>query len=296
MANINELVARNQQGKADFRAEKQAEREELSDMQNVGVCAITTDPAIYLAYLNLQADNPTISAGNLALVMEQQEDATMVASLEKWNKLGRSVRRGESGLKVLVPEKYRDEQGKIRTGFKVGRVFDVSQTSGGRLPTKVQLRDNTPEMEKALAALIGVCPASIEVVADFAEVSHYEPDSKTILITEGLTDSAQLAALTKEIAHANFHDGGFNTAYRREDYALDAESVSYMVCSRFGVECDAPDASGIAELYDQLEPKDRRTALDFDHSAADRMGRRVEEALNPPQQERQGGTYMEPEK
>ena len=52
------------------------------------------------------------------------------------------------------------------------------------------------------------------------------------------------AALATEISFARLHDRGMNRDYDRGAFQLNAESVGFMVCRRFGVDCPVPDASG----------------------------------------------------
>jgi len=58
-------------------------------------------------------------------------------------KLGRHVKKGERGLKIVVPMKYRkdsladDENDRIF--FRVSHVFDVSQTDGEPLPEPIEV-------------------------------------------------------------------------------------------------------------------------------------------------------------
>ncbi len=49
----------------------QADRENTIAMQDAGVEEITSSPELYVKYLDMQGDNPTYSAGNIALVMFQ---------------------------------------------------------------------------------------------------------------------------------------------------------------------------------------------------------------------------------
>ena len=85
-------------------------------------------------------------------IMLQKPDATLVAPYTKWQKLNRQVKKGEKGIVILCPVKYKkvieqtelDEKGKpvldkngfeIKNktyqdciAFKIGFVFDKSQT------------------------------------------------------------------------------------------------------------------------------------------------------------------------
>lgn len=48
----------------------------------------------------------------------------------------------------------------------------------------------------------------------------------------------------------------------REDCAMDAESVSYMLCRNFGVEAPQPDVSRVGQMFDGMEVQDRRGVVD----------------------------------
>ena len=80
---------------------------------------------------------------NQLLIFCQRPDATRVAGFRKWQQLGRNVRKGEKGLAILAPCKYRttieteDHEEQILQsirGFRVVYVFDISQTEGDDIP------------------------------------------------------------------------------------------------------------------------------------------------------------------
>ncbi len=63
---------------------------------------------------------------------------------------------------------------------------------------------------------------------------------------------------------------------------LDAQSVGYMICRRFGVPCEAPDVSNLAAFfYDGFEPQDRRQALGQIQDMAQKIGGSIERAITP---------------
>ncbi len=87
------------------------------------------------------------SFGNILEIARQKPDATRVAGLYAWNQLGRKVKKGEHGIRILAPvigvRRKKDEEAEkdIRTqnqavlvGFRAAYVFDVSQTEGEELP------------------------------------------------------------------------------------------------------------------------------------------------------------------
>ena len=96
------------------------------------------------------------SFNNQLLILCQRPDATRVAGYRKWQEFGRQVRKGEKGIAILAPCKYRtkieDDSGEETTvqsirGFRVVHVFDVSQTEGESLPDVDSLRPKLLEGE-----------------------------------------------------------------------------------------------------------------------------------------------------
>src|SRR5215212_282861 len=120
------------------------------------------DSEAFCRYLEVQARFHRYSYGNVLLILSQRPDATQVAGYRAWQSLGRQVRRGERGIKILVPMTVREpgDQASTDAGdtvepaamprdpgpsadpasvrrrllFGVGTVFDVSQTDGEPLP------------------------------------------------------------------------------------------------------------------------------------------------------------------
>ena len=99
------------------------------------------------AYLNAMSRFHNYSFGNILEIARQKPDATHVAGFWKWKELGRSVTKGEKGIRILAPiigvrrkkgeeaEKDITKQNKaVLVGFRSAYVFDVSQTEGAELP------------------------------------------------------------------------------------------------------------------------------------------------------------------
>ena len=106
MAKLDDLIQQKQQRDEDWKAKKTAEREELSQLSDDAVMRVTSEPNAYLRYLDTQAINPQYSAANVMLAMAQNPDITYINSLENWGRLGRSVNREETGLKIRVSDPY----------------------------------------------------------------------------------------------------------------------------------------------------------------------------------------------
>ena len=66
------------------------------------------------AYLNAMSRFHNYSLGNILEIARQRPEATRVAGLYAWNQLGRKVKRGERGIRILAPiigvRRKRDDQ------------------------------------------------------------------------------------------------------------------------------------------------------------------------------------------
>ena len=125
IANLGNIINEKNQSSELWQAQRQADRENTNAMQDAGIVQITSDPDAYLRYLNCQADNPSYSAGNVALVMVQDQDATIFGTKDRWKSLMRSVSPTEekNGVKIYTRSSF----GK---GYVLTDVYDVRQTRG----------------------------------------------------------------------------------------------------------------------------------------------------------------------
>ena len=91
------------------------------------------------AYLDAMSRFHNYSFGNILEIARQRPDATRIGGMYAWNQLGRKVKKGERGIRILAPivgvKRKKDEEAEkdIRTqnqavlvGFRAAYVFDVS--------------------------------------------------------------------------------------------------------------------------------------------------------------------------
>ena len=89
------------------------------------------------AYLTAMGRFHNYSFGNILEIARQRPDATRVAGMYAWNQLGRRVKKGEKGIRILAPmigirrKKGAEAEKDIRTqnhavlvGFRAAYVFD----------------------------------------------------------------------------------------------------------------------------------------------------------------------------
>ena len=244
---------------------------EITDKLENGIKELF-DSEKYKTFLSTMAKFYHYSYNNSLLIMFQKPDATAIAGYTDWiKKFHRYVRKGEKGIKILAPAPYKKDvevpvldgngnnvigaDGKKLTrteeikvpAFKVTTVFDVSQTEGEPLPSITeQLKGDIAEYEKFFAALkeISPVPIAFENIQTGAN-GYYHLEEKRIAIQDDMSELQTIKTAIHEIAHAKLHalpdkeDEKSDPDVEKIDRntkEVQAESISYTVCQRFGLD------------------------------------------------------------
>lgn len=107
-----------------------------------------------------------LSFVNTCLVLTQRPGASMVGGFVQWLKIGRAVRKGETGIGIWIPttkgEKAAEPAAEASEGqdgprarFIMGTVFDVSQTDA--LPVEVRRGEPSPGFLATAACAASGC-------------------------------------------------------------------------------------------------------------------------------------------
>ncbi|MDQ2787079.1 MAG: hypothetical protein M3Y58_18980, partial [Chloroflexota bacterium] len=205
------------------------------------------------------------SANNIALILAQRPDSTKVmgygnkAGTTGWKSMGRQVRKGEQGIRIIRPmhQTIRDaeddtaEPSRVLRGFTAATVFDVSQTEGKPLPHEPRPADLTQdEVLASLALKIKLLrfldARQVRVVRDHdgTQRGSWNPEKREIGIRADLTGVQELKTLTHETAH-------LLADHRREGIAMVdaetvAESVAFVVLDHEGIDTSAYSVPYIA--------------------------------------------------
>ena len=278
MANLEQIITQKTAADTAWKEERQMERENVNAMQDAGITEITSNPEAYARYLEVQGDNPAYSAGNIALVSFQLPEATVFGTRDRWKTLNRSVLDTEKdkGAKIFARSPF----GK---GYVLADAYDVSQTQGRDLK-KAVLQDDSKEMESALTTVLNYAVVPVVIDKELPVAAFYDQKNMELAINPDFPDSEAFAAIAAGVAHSRFHAKGAVPGYNRDEFDLDAQSVSYLLCRRFGVEREMPDVSGVAELYEGLDAQERRYALDSIQDVSKKMGRSIEKNLETEKQ------------
>ena len=223
------------------------------------------------------------SPRNTQLIYGQNPGATYVASYAAWKKMEYPVKKGECGLKILVPtpitylkienewrsmkstSKEQIEEakaGRIESkqvnAYKVGYVFDISQTCCP--PEKYpEFYDVGYRSEQHAAVADGIAAFSKDVLhcpvasGDLKSISlrgFYSPGQNSIVINENLNDTQKLSTLTHELGHAMIHNEASDTSTVQKEFEADA--VSIMLSEQFGLEVTDPRKRHLAKHYEKF--------------------------------------------
>ena len=191
----------------------------------------------YAAVLDSISRFHNYSINNSIIIAFQNPYATQVASYTTWKNMNRSVKKGEKGIQIFCPFQYHIEQeiNKIdpktdevmidkdgnyikekklvqQTGYKIGYVFDVSQTEQIKgkkeyplefvddLKLKVESYDEILELVKRFS------PVPIEFQSFPGNAKGYFSDKKMkIVVQDDLSESQTIKTIIHEIAHAYLH-------------------------------------------------------------------------------------------
>ena len=258
------------QQKAEYKAEKREEMQEMFKQIDDGVKAVFESDK-YKECLRYMSKFTNYSAGNCILIMLQKPDASLVAAFGKWKELGRTINKGEKGIAILAPMKFKskeveeqfvkdssgnqiynadgsEKKEKVEVeqtsiGFKKVYVFDVSQTSGEPIPEYVHELNEDIEDEHVEAVICAVrsvtgLPVGFEDI-DSGAKGYYSYSEHRIAIQSGMSGAQAVKTAIHECAHALLHDPDkkLPTANStRSDKEVQAESVAYIVASRYGID------------------------------------------------------------
>lgn len=272
------------------------------------------DSEQFRSFLDTMSKFHNYSLNNIHLLKMQNPNVSHVASFNKWKTdFERTVKKGSKALKIWVPyqvktkisanqnelsfspsENEMEEKEVTVTRFKLGNVFDVSQTEGKELPKAIhELTGDVKDYEDLYRAAKAVSmdnqvPISFEEIKRESTNGYYSPDENRIVISKGLKGQEQiLKTIFHEMAHADLHRGR-NAQYGDDQYRkqeLQAESVAYVVANHFGFDTSsysfgylaiwAKDKNGFEDMVEQLQVVQKEAK-----SLIDRMDAKLELVKN----------------
>jgi antirestriction protein ArdC len=214
------------------------------------------------AYLDAMSRFHNYSFGNILEIARQRPDATRVAGLYAWNQLGRKVKKGEKGIRILAPiigfRRKKDEETTrsgdpaainkpMLVGFRNAYVFDVSQTDGADLPKMHEIYGSVGQNRQRIVAFIksqGIELVFTESIAPALGVSY----GGRIAIKPGQSEAEEFSTLIHEVAHEMLHKAERRTTTTKVVKETEAEAVAFIIGKAVGLETGSASADYI-QLY-----------------------------------------------
>ncbi len=202
------------------------------------------------------------SATNCMLLAQQCHERGIVprrvCGLHAWRKLGRRVRKGQTGLRISAPVtvKERDEDGREtgrrRVFFRTASVFELSQTE---LLPGVEPQAPAPNGEplsgdshthllaplRAFAESLGYAVSFTAIAA--ASRGWCDTECRLIVVDARASANAQVHTLIHECAHALGIDYDRHPRDRAE---VIADTVAFVACAGAGLAADAESVPYVA--------------------------------------------------
>ena len=200
------------------------------------------------AYLTAMGRFHNYSFGNILEIARQRPDAQRVAGLYAWNQLGRKVKKGERGIRILAPvigvrrKKDAEAEKDIRTqnqavlvGFRSAYVFDVSQTEGKELPElSDRVTGNVGEYRERLLDFISAQRIRVEFKESIAPALGMRYGGR-IAILPGQGAAEEFSTLVHELAHEMLHKAERRTVTTKTVRETEAEAIAFVVGQTIGL-------------------------------------------------------------
>lgn len=280
--------------------ERRRRREEQQRQLEQALDELTSSDG-WRRWLRTRATLHRYSFRNTVLIAHQAAmrdmEVTHVAGFRAWLKLGRCVRKGESGLSIWAPMRVRDDDAEDpearKTIFRPSRVFDVSQT------------DPLPDTEPAPLAPPGA-DGAIEGVSHTHMIPRLERFAgqlgyrvlwaadlrggakgvcrrgerrREIEVLAGMSANERVAVLIHELCHALLGEDA--EQLRRIGRALEevvVESAAYVACASAGLATDLSAVPYVAS-WAAVGDEDPATLVREAAALIDELARRIETGL-----------------
>lgn len=268
-------------------------------------------------YLSFMAKFYHYSPSNISLIQSQFQGASAVGSFSFWKEKGFPVKKGEKGIKILVPNrtvaKFKDKDGtwksvtkaseqekkqiesksvEVKPGrlyFAVGHVFDVSQTNAKAedLPRIFPNR----WLDGSVTDYKSLCKG-MEAIAEKNGVKIIQPKqelgvakgvsytlTKEVALNPRNSELQNVKTLLHELAHAKLHTAETHMNYTAPEKEFQAEMTAYAVSSYFGIDTSEYSLGYLASWTQGKEMKDKAKLLKEVHETSIEFIETIENTL-----------------
>ncbi|MCF8000470.1 MAG: ImmA/IrrE family metallo-endopeptidase [Halanaerobiales bacterium] len=207
-------------------------------------------------YLRFFSKFHNYSYQNIMLIKMQKSDATLVAGYKQWQKkFDRHVKKGEKGIVIMAPYKYKKEVSEIKkvvvdgevkekevkkekqfVSFRPVYVFDVSQTEGKELPSWSieEIEEENKQLLKPLIQYANKTGITVDFKGLKDGLKGYSKGGE-IVVDECLNNTEKASVCCHELAHEKLHYNCDTKELSKEIVELEAEAVSFVVMEYFNI-------------------------------------------------------------
>jgi N-terminal domain of anti-restriction factor ArdC len=198
-------------------------------------------------YLTAMSHFHQYSFGNVLEIARQMPTATRVAGFWTWKNLGRSVKAGQKGIRILAPivgvrrKKDKEADKNITTqneqvllGFRNAYVFDILQTDGVDLPEIREVSGDPGKNLEQLAAFVRSRGIQLGYDTNIAPALGMSYGGRIALLP-GQSKAEEFSTLVHETAHELLHKAKRRAATTKTVRETEAEAVAFVVGKTVGL-------------------------------------------------------------
>ncbi|PGC98428.1 LPD25 domain-containing protein [Bacillus toyonensis] len=268
-------------------------------------------------YLTFMAKFYHYSPSNISLIQSQFQGANAVGSFSFWKEKGFPVKKGEKGIKILVPNrtvaKFKDKEGTWKTVtkaneeekkqiesksvevmpgrlyFAVGHVFDVSQTNAKtedlpRIFPNRWLEGSVTDYKSLYKGMEAIAEKNgVKIIEPKQELGVAKGVSYTLTKEVALnprnSELQNVKTLLHELAHAKLHTAETHMNYTAPEKEFQAEMTAYAVSSYFGIDTSEYSLGYLANWTQGKEMKDKTKLLKEVHETSIEFIETIENTL-----------------
>ncbi|MEK4867909.1 LPD25 domain-containing protein [Bacillus sp. FSL E2-8895] len=274
-------------------------------------------------YLTFMAKFYHYSPSNISLIQSQFQGASAVGSFSFWKEKGFPVKKGEKGIKILVPNrtvaKFKDKEGSWKTVtkaneeekkqiesksvevipgrlyFAVGHVFDVSQTNAKaedlpRIFPNRWLEGSVTDYKSLYKGMEAIAEKNgVKIIAPKSELGVAKgvsyPLTKEVALNPRNSELQNVKTLLHELAHAKLHTAETRMNYTAPEKEFQAEMTAYAVSSYFGIDTSEYSLGYLASWTQGKEMKDKTKLLKEVHETSIEFIETIESSLETEKQQ-----------
>lgn len=268
-------------------------------------------------YLTFMAKFYHYSPSNISLIQSQFQGASAIGSFSFWKEKGFPVKKGEKGIKILVPNrtvaKFKDKEGSWKTVtkaneeekkqiesksvevmpgrlyFAFGHVFDLSQTNAKaedlpRIFPNRWLEGSVTDYQSLYKGMEAIAEKNgVKIIEPKQELGVAKGVSYTLTKEVALnprnSELQNVKTLLHELAHAKLHTAETHMNYTAPEKEFQAEMTAYAVSSYFGIDTSEYSLGYLASWTQGKEMKDKTKLLKEVHETSIEFIETIENTL-----------------